>query len=56
LETGIGSCPIGDVEAVEWLDILKKIETLSANVDEDRVADFVLQINGRQDTSHGWVL
>ena len=30
--------------------------TFSADVDGDGVADFVLQVTGQQDTSHGWVL
>jgi Ca2+-binding RTX toxin-like protein len=37
-------------------DAASNTSTFSADVDGDGVADFVLQVIGQQDTSHGWVL
>jgi Ca2+-binding RTX toxin-like protein len=37
-------------------DAASNTSTFSADVDGDGVADFVLQVSGQQDTSHGWVL
>jgi len=43
-------------QATLTYDAASNTSTFSADVDGDGVADFVLQINGQQDTSHGWVL
>ena len=43
-------------QATLTYDAASKTSTFSADVDGDGVADFVLQINGQQNTSHGWVL
>ncbi len=43
-------------QATLTYDAASNTSTFSADVDGDGVADFVLQINGRQDTSQGWVL
>ena len=43
-------------QATLTYDSASNTSTFSADVDGDGVADFVLQINGQQDTSHGWVL
>ena len=43
-------------QATLTYDAASNTSTFSADVDGDGVADFVLQINGQQDTSNGWVL
>jgi serralysin len=43
-------------QATLTYDAASNTSTFSADVDGDGVADFVLQITGQQDTSHGWVL
>ena len=43
-------------QATLTYDAASNTSTFSADVDGDGIADFVLQINGQQDTSHGWVL
>jgi Ca2+-binding RTX toxin-like protein len=43
-------------QAMLSYDATTKITTFSADVNGDGVADFVLQITGQQDATHGWVL
>jgi Ca2+-binding RTX toxin-like protein len=43
-------------QATLTYDSASNTSTFSADVDGDGVADFVLQVSGQQDTSHGWVL
>ena len=43
-------------QATLTYDAASNTSTFSADVDGDGVADFVLQVSGQQDTSHGWVL
>jgi Ca2+-binding RTX toxin-like protein len=43
-------------QATLTYDAASNTSTFSADVDGDGVADFVLQVSGQQDTSHGWVM
>ena len=43
-------------QATLTYDAASNTSTFSADVDGDGIADFVLQVTGQQDTSHGWVL
>jgi len=43
-------------QATLTYDAASNTSTFRADVDGDGVADFVLQVSGQQDTSHGWVL
>jgi serralysin len=43
-------------QATLTYDAASNTSTFSADVDGDGIADFVLQINGQQNTSQGWVL
>ena len=43
-------------QATLTYDAATKISTFSADINGDGLADFVLQITGQQDTTHGWML
>jgi len=43
-------------QATLTYDAASNTSTFSADVDGDGMADFVLQVSGQQDASHGWVL
>ena len=43
-------------QATLTYDAASNTSTFRADVDGDGIADFVLQINGQQNTSQGWVL